>query len=154
MRLSLSRESVKPHYEIAVIGSGYGGGVAASRLARAGRQVAVFERGKEMTPGEYPDSVVKMAEEVQADLPEAHIGSPTALFDFRFNNDMNVILGCGLGGTSLINANLSIEPDPRIFDDPHWPEALRQEFHAGGLAPQFARAIAMLGARPYPESAP
>ncbi len=153
-RLSLPRESLKSHYEIAVIGSGYGGGVAASRLARAGRQVAVFERGREITPGEYPDSVPKMIEETQVDLPETHIGSPAALFDFRFNTDMNVIVGCGLGGTSLINANISLEPEARIFDHPHWPESLRQESRAGSLAPQFARAIAMLGAKPYPDSAP
>jgi cholesterol oxidase len=53
-RLSSPTESLKSHYEIAVIGSGYGGGIAASRLSRAGRQVAVFERGREIHSGEYP----------------------------------------------------------------------------------------------------
>lgn len=41
-RLSLSNEKIKDHYEVVVIGSGYGGGTAASRLARAGRQVCVI----------------------------------------------------------------------------------------------------------------
>ena len=47
-RLSNPIESLKSHYEVAVIGSGYGGGVAGSRLSRAGRQVAIFERGREI----------------------------------------------------------------------------------------------------------
>lgn len=34
-------------------GSGYGGAIAASWLARAGRQVYLLERGKELRPGEY-----------------------------------------------------------------------------------------------------
>ena len=52
-RLSSSIDSIQPHYTAVVIGSGYGGGIAASRLARAGQSVCVLERGKEFQPGEY-----------------------------------------------------------------------------------------------------
>jgi NADPH-dependent 2,4-dienoyl-CoA reductase/sulfur reductase-like enzyme len=45
-RLSSDFSTLKSHYEIVVIGSGYGGGIMASRLARAGRQVCMLERGK------------------------------------------------------------------------------------------------------------
>lgn len=38
-----------------VIGSGYGGGICASRLARAGVQVCMLERGKEKWPGNNID---------------------------------------------------------------------------------------------------
>lgn len=38
---------MRPEYDVVVIGSGYGGGVAASRMARAGKSVAVLELGKE-----------------------------------------------------------------------------------------------------------
>lgn len=38
---------MRPEYDVVVIGSGYGGGVAASRMARAGKSVAVLEMGKE-----------------------------------------------------------------------------------------------------------
>src|SRR5262249_39381106 len=107
-KLSLPLSRMKSSYDVVVVGSGYGGGVAASRLARAGRSVCLLERGKERHPGEYPDSLAKAVPEVQADTPDGHVGSPTAMFDFHVNPDLNVLVGCGLGGTSLINANVSL----------------------------------------------
>ena len=44
-----------------------------------------------------------------------HVGDARALFDFHLDGDMNVLVGCGLGGTSLINANVAAEPDARVF---------------------------------------
>jgi cholesterol oxidase len=145
---------LKTHYEVAVIGSGYGGGVAASRFARAGRQVAVFERGKEKVPGEYPTTLPAITEEVQVDLPELHVGSHSAMYDFRLNPEMNVLVGCGLGGTSLINANISLQPAAEVLSDLHWPETVRQESAQGKLSIYFERAANMLGANPYPNDAP
>ena len=46
-------------YDVVVIGSGYGGGISASRLARAGRSVCLLERGKEFLPGEFPDTLLE-----------------------------------------------------------------------------------------------
>ena len=109
-RLSSPPGSMKARYTAVVIGSGYGGGIAASRLARAGQDVCLLERGKERQPGEYPDTLAEAAAAIQADTPDGHIGSRTGMFDFRVNPDINVVVGCGLGGTSLINANVSIEP--------------------------------------------
>src|SRR5580704_17463956 len=116
-RLSSSIDGIKPHYTVVVVGSGYGGGIAASRMARAGQAVCVLERGKEFQPGEYPDTQLRAAEEMQIDTPAAHVGCKTGLYDFRVNDDMNVFLGCGLGGTSLVNANVSLRAEPRIFPD-------------------------------------
>lgn len=45
--LSLPFGTMKPEYDVVVIGSGYGAGVAASRMARAGKSVAVLELGWE-----------------------------------------------------------------------------------------------------------
>ena len=113
-RLSMPIENLKQHYGVLVIGSGYGASIAASRLARAGQQVCVLERGKEFQPGEYPDTELKALEEIQAELPEAHLGSRTGLYEFNVNEDINVFKGCGLGGTSLVNANVALRAEPPI----------------------------------------
>ena len=55
-RLSSPVCDIKDHYTVLVVGSGYGGAIAASRLARAGQQVCVLERGREFQNGEYPDT--------------------------------------------------------------------------------------------------
>ncbi len=153
MRLSSPIEDLKPHYTVVVIGSGYGGGIAASRLARAGQQVAVLERGKEFLPGEYPDTELEALPEVQVRLPDQVIGLRTGLYDIRMNDDMSVLVGCGLGGTSLINANVASRPERRLFDDPIWPQAFRDDVDTV-LAQCFDRAEEMLGSNPYPADIP
>src|SRR5947207_12451816 len=114
-RLSSPIDTIKAHYSVVVIGSGYGGAIAASRLARAGQSVCVLERGAERQPGEYPDTEAEALQEMQIDTPEAHVGPRTGLYDLHINKDINVFVGCGLGGTSLINANVSLRADPRLF---------------------------------------
>lgn len=152
-RLSSSREDMKPHYTVVVVGSGYGGAIAASRLARADQDVCVLERGREFVPGEYPDTETESARELQVDFPASHTGSCTGLYDFRVNPDMNVFLGCGLGGTSLVNANVSLRPEKRVFDDSCWPRELRDDVKKG-LEQAFRRAEEMLDAKVYPSTAP
>jgi cholesterol oxidase len=152
-RLSRPVEQMRPHYDVIVVGSGYGGGIAASRLARAGRRVCVLERGREILPGEYPDTVGEVLREAQLDGPRGRIGRPTGLYDLRLNDDINVFLGCGLGGTSLVNANVSLPPEPRVFDDPRWPADFRADVGTR-LAEGFARAAEMLRPVPYPDTFP
>ncbi len=152
-RLSLPLNQLENHYTVVVIGSGYGGAIAASRLARAGQKVCVLERGREFQPGEYPDSLPEMIAEVQIDSPRALLGNRTALYDLKVNDDINVFSGCGLGGTSLVNANVSLEAEPRVLEDPRWPAAFRAD--APTLLQQsYARARDMLKPLPYPTGAP
>ncbi|MCP4360869.1 MAG: choline dehydrogenase [Chloroflexi bacterium] len=148
-RLSSSIVDIKDHYQIIVIGSGYGGSIAASRLARAGQQVCLLERGKEIQPGEYPDTESETTQETQFNLPSMHMGSHTALNHYHINDDMTVLVGCGLGGTSLINANAALRVDPRIFND-SWPEAFRNDVDTL-LADGYDRAEEMLKPIPYPK---
>ncbi|MFN6572653.1 GMC family oxidoreductase [Dendronalium sp. ChiSLP03b] len=152
-RLSNPIEDIKSHYKVVVIGSGYGGGIAASRLSRAGQQVCVLERGKEFQPGEYPNTDVNAVGEIQVDLPGKHIGSRTGLYDFRVNQDINVFMGCGLGGTSLVNANVSLQAEPRVFEDPRWPKELQNDVDTL-LAEGYRRAEEMLKPNSYPEDSP
>ena len=144
---------LRDRYTVVVVGSGYGGAIAASRLARAGQDVCVLERGKERVPGEYPDTLREAVRELQADWPRGHQGSRTALFDLRVNREMNVLVGCGLGGTSLINANVSLEAEPRVFEDACWPQAFRDD-RKTRLADGYRRAREMLRPTPYPADAP
>src|SRR5215217_3938457 len=111
-----------------------GGGIAASRLARAGQAVCVLERGREYLPGEFPDTQLELLRETQMQTPQGHVGSRTALVDVRFHRDMNVLIGCGLGGTSLINANVALEAEPVVFADPAWPQEIRDDLETGVAA--------------------
>jgi cholesterol oxidase len=152
-RIATPISEIKEHYDVIVIGSGYGGGIAASRLSRAGKQVCLLERGREIQPGEYPNTMIAATEELQIHDPDGHIGSRTGLFDLHVNAQQNVVVGCGLGGTSLINANVALEPEPGVFDDPRWPQAVR-EHRDTLLKDGYARAREMLKPNPYPNSAP
>ena len=149
-RLSSPINQIKDHYEVVVVGSGYGGGISASRLARAGRQVCLLERGKEFQPGEYPDTEPETLQELQADFPHGRVGSRDGLYDFRVNEDIAVFLGCGLGGTSLVNANVVLRAEPRVFDDPRWPREVRDDLNTL-VEDGYRRAIEMLRPTPLPE---
>ncbi len=149
IRLSSPHEDLDTHYQVIVVGSGYGGGIAASRFARAGCQVCVLERGREFQPGEYPDTGPEMASETQVDLPFAHIGPSTGLYDLRVNDDINVFVGCGLGGTSLVNANVSLEAVREVWEDPIWPQDVRDDIETR-IVDGYRRAREMLRPQEYP----
>lgn len=152
-RLSSPHSQMKDHYQIIIIGSGYGGSVSASRLARAGQEVCLLERGREIQPGQFPNSEVEMAQESQVNFPDKHVGSRMALSEYYINDEMTILTGCGLGGTSLINGNVAVRTDPRIFEHPRWPQAFRDDVPTL-LAEGYERAEAMLGATPYPDHFP
>lgn len=150
----ISRElsEVAPSYTVVVVGSGYGAGVAASRLARANQTVCVFERGREIPPGNYPDKLADARGSMQANTARGTIGDAAALFDLHVNPDTWALVGCGLGGTSLINANVTLEIDRRLFDANHWPRVFRD--HPDALDKYYQRARMMLDSKPYPENYP
>ena len=146
-RLSKSIDAMTQHYDAVVVGSGYGGAIAASRLARMGKRVCVLERGKEHAIGDFPNTALEATREFQATSDDWHFGSKLGLYDLRMGDDMHVMVGCGLGGTSLINANVSLPPDPRVWKDPQWPEEIVGDT---ALETGFARAKRMLRPVPYP----
>lgn len=138
---------IRPHYDVVVVGSGYGGGVAASRLARCGRSVCVLERGREVPTGAFPARFPDIRRELQI-TGRLQMGSPTGLFEFRNGRHIHVLVGCGLGGGSLINAGVAMRPDARVFEDPAWPVAIMDPLLEKG----FARAARMLRPATDPEA--
>ena len=156
-RLTSPLVNIKDHYTVVIIGSGYGVRHRSSRLARAGQQFCLLERGKEFQPGEYPDTEVEALAEMQTDVPLEHFGPRTGLYDFRINEDINVVLGCGLGGTSLINANVCIfAPSPASSQDSlRGPQAFRQTTLATLLAAGYQpRCKRCLQPQPVPDDYP
>ncbi|QCP53987.1 alpha/beta fold hydrolase [Trinickia violacea] len=151
-RLSSPMEALEPHYDVIVVGSGYGGAIAASRMARARRRVCVLERGREFMAGDFPVHAAEGVGEVQYNLDDRRLGSALALIEVHVNPEVNAVVGCGLGGTSLINANVALHPDARLWDDPRWPAALRAD--QGGIEAGYARALAMLQPQPWPADFP
>jgi len=140
---------MKPAYDVVVVGSGYGGGVTASRLSRAGQRVCVIERGREFPTGTFPDRLPELRRELQLNGGKMRSGSRTGLFDFRLGADIHVLVGCGLGGGSLINAGVGLRPDARVFADRAWPEEITRD---GLLDLGFERAQTMLRPSRYPNA--
>src|SRR5258706_14349660 len=138
--LSTPWEQRKAHYDVVVIGSGYGGSIAAARLASASLNpkpsVCILERGREWQPGDFPESLGDGIAQTRSDL------NPLGLYELLTHPEISVLKGSGLGGTSLINANVAIPPDREVFEQFNWPSAITYE----ELAPYYQRASGVLAA--------
>jgi cholesterol oxidase len=149
-RLARSLDHARARYDVIIVGSGYGGGVSAMRLARAGTRVAVIERGREVATGEFPSRFPDMRHEMRVTGGRMAMGSETGLYDVRIGEDMHVLVGRGLGGGSLVNAGVALRPDARVFADPVWPGQIRQD---GLLDAGYARARRWLRPARDPQAA-
>ena len=129
-------------HDVIVIGSGFGGAVSACRLAEAGMKVLVLERGRRWSPDTYPRDPGD-AWLWNQDQPEHFNGWA----DLRTFSDMWVAAGAGVGGGSLIYANVSVDAKPEVFDK-KWPTGVD---HAT-LKPYYDRVGLMLGLSPIPDN--
>jgi len=152
-RLSSTLDRLADRYDVVVVGSGYGGAIVAARLAAAGRSVCILERGRELLPGDFPRSLWGALRQLQWRKRGRRHGARSGLFDLRAGHDVSVLVGCGLGGTSLINAGVALRPPAWVFDDARWPMELRGQ-GSDVLDPYLARAEQMLGVTHYPEAWP
>lgn len=151
--LSSPKHMLKSHYPVMIIGSGYGGSIMASRLSRAGQQVCLLERGREFQVGEYPNNELQMLENIQVSGLTGCGGSRNGLYHVYFDKDISAFVGCGLGGTSLVNANVSLRAEQRVFDDPCWPQAFRDDYSTR-MEDGYRHAEEMLKPTPYPNDFP
>ena len=102
-------------FDVIVIGSGFGGAIAARRLAEKGMRVLVLERGRRWEPDQYPrkpgDAWI-----FNANQPARHNG----WMDMRFFNRMTVAQAAGVGGGSLSYSSVAVEANPEVFTN-GWP---------------------------------
>lgn len=138
-------KDLAPSHDVIVVGSGYGGGVAASRLARMGFEVAVLEQGRNWQAGDFPTTIKarRKTSRMSGRIPE--MGDPTGLYHFVAGKGLTVFAATGLGGGSLINAGVVLRPDLDRLRDAGWPEDVVDD---GRLSEGFSRAETMLGVGP------
>ena len=129
-------------FDVVIVGSGYGGAIAAARLAGATDEtyrnidgtpreisVCVLERGREYLPGMFPSKLADLAAHVRFSTEGGTCarGEREGLFDVRIGSDVSAVVANGLGGGSLINAGVMAEPSNDVFMRPEWPREIRQE---------------------------
>jgi cholesterol oxidase len=134
------------HFDVVVVGSGFGGSVTAYRLAEGGMRVCLLERGKAYPPGSFPRTPYDMARNFW-DPSEGRHG----MFDLWTFNGLEALVSSGLGGGSLIYANVLLRKDPEWFvneEGEDWP-VTREE-----LDPHYDRVERILAPTGYPFDAP
>jgi cholesterol oxidase len=129
-------------YEVIIVGSGFGGSVAALRMAEKGYKVAVLEAGKRYRSEDFPRTNWNVRRSLW--MPKLFCHGTLRL---TLLQDVLVGSGAGVGGGSLIYANTLPTPRPDVFTRPEWPQSKDWQ---QALRPHYATARRMLGAAVNP----
>jgi cholesterol oxidase len=135
------------HFDAVIIGSGFGGSVMAYRLAEAGFRVCLLERGKAYPPNSFPRAPYDLGKNFW-DPSKGYYG----MFDAWSFKGSGALVSSGLGGGSLIYANILIRKDPKWFITENrdggvyesWPVTYKD------LEPHYERVEKMMNAQKYP----
>ncbi|KAM3491958.1 hypothetical protein MY3957_004712 [Beauveria namnaoensis] len=136
-RISKPLSHLKPSYDCVVIGSGYGGGVAAARMARAGQSVCVLERGDEKWPGEYPTGLRQVAGQVHLSAGRAGAcGKATGMFHIVAGKGQSAVVA-----NDYQQVREVLEPEPYPQDWPVLKKTVRlqKQAQAFGVGDRFYR---------------
>ncbi len=102
-------------FDYIVIGSGFGGSVAAHRLAEKGYRVAVFEMGRRWTPENLPLTNWRLRQWVWRPKLALH-----GFFNMRFFRHVTILHGCAVGGGSITYAATLLRPPSKVWDSGSW----------------------------------
>ncbi|MCS4255259.1 cholesterol oxidase [Rhodococcus erythropolis] len=120
-------------HRVVVIGSGFGGGVTALRLAEAGVPVTLLERGIRWQTGPNAETFPHPASPDKRIL--WHQSNPTlfgrpaifepyaGLLETVTGENMTAICAAGVGGGSLVYQGMTLQPEEAVFNT-HFPEEL------------------------------
>ncbi|MBI3791772.1 MAG: GMC family oxidoreductase [Gemmatimonadetes bacterium] len=136
----MARTSVD--YDWLIIGSGFGGSVAALRLSEKGYTVGVVEQGRRHADHEYAASTWNLRRFFWA--PALGLRGIMRLTPFK---DIFVASGTAVGGGSAVYANTLYRAKPAFFENPQWQGL---DDWAAALAPHYATAERMLGVAQVP----
>jgi cholesterol oxidase len=139
-------QSPVEHFDAIVVGSGFGGSVSAYRLADAGLGVCLLERGRAYGPGDFARS----PRDVGVNFWDPSSGCH-GLFDVWSFRGLEALVAAGLGGGSLIYANVLLRKDERWFVDDHpgggydpWPVTAKD------LDSHYSSVESTIGVQTYP----
>jgi cholesterol oxidase len=134
------------HYDVVVIGSGFGGSVSALRLTEKGYRVGVLEAGRRFSPETLPKTSWRIRDFIWA----PKLGC-TGIQRIHVLKDCLILGGAGVGGGSLNYANTLYEPPQPFYDDTQWAHIT--DWRAE-LAPHYDQAKRMLGVVTNPTTTP
>jgi cholesterol oxidase len=125
------------HYDVLVIGSGFGGSVSALRLTEKGYTVGVLEAGARFEDGDFPKT--------SFDAKRWLFAPAAGMYGIQridMVKDCLILAGAGVGGGSLVYANTLYEPLDAFYRDPSWARITDWKSE---LAPYYDQAKRMLG---------
>ncbi len=134
------------HYDVVVVGSGFGGSVTALRLTEKGYRVGVLEAGRRFDDADF----AKTSWRVRKFLWAPRLGL-YGIQRIHLLPDAVVLAGAGVGGGSLVYANTLYVPPREFFEDPQWAGITDWERE---LAPYYDQATRMLGVADVPHRSP
>lgn len=141
----MAQDTTSQHWDVVVIGSGFGGAVSALRMAEKGYRVLVLEQGREVSG----DDLAAAGTDAKRLLYQPAWGLRKGFFAQDFYRHVSLVRGIGVGGGSLVWAAVMLEPPPAFFEDPAWQHLPQRDWRAE-LAPHYARARHMLGVTENP----
>ncbi|HEY5248923.1 MAG TPA: GMC family oxidoreductase [Dermatophilaceae bacterium] len=130
-------DGVSPDYDVIVVGSGFGGSVAALRLAEKGYRVHIVESGRRFADEDFAKTSWNLSRYLWA--PRLKLFGVQRIHRLP---DVMILAGSGVGGGSLNYANTLYVPPAAFFQDPQWAHIADWQSE---LAPHYQTASRMLG---------